>query len=174
MRTLVLKLLLVFAFVTALALGARIDIPMHPVPMTLQSFVVVLCGLALGPVTGTLAVLLYLGLALIGLPILSDGAHGPTPFTGATAGYLYGFILVALLAGGLGQQKKARHPVIGIAGLFGLHLVLLTMGSARLSTRIGLPAALEAGFTPFLIGALVKSAAAWAIWRYALKRGGTG
>jgi len=170
MHPLATKALIVVACVSAMALGAQINLPMHPVPMTLQSLSVLLAGLWLGPVWGGLAALAYLALALIGLPILSDGAHGPAPFIGATAGYLYGFILVAVLAGLMAQQKKARHPVIGIAGLFGLHLVLLTMGSVWLSTRIGLDAALEAGFTPFLIGALVKSALAYALWRYGLRR----
>lgn len=170
MHPLATKALIFVACVSAMALGAQINLPMHPVPMTLQSLAVLLAGLWLGPVWGGVSVILYLVLALMGLPVLSDGAHGPAPFIGATAGYLYGFILVAVLAGLLAKQKKARHPVIGIAGLFGLHLVLLTMGSVWLSTRIGLSAALEAGFTPFLIGALVKSALAFVLWRYAIKR----
>lgn len=165
-----LKLLSFLACLAMMAMGAHIDVPMHPVPMTLQSLAILLAGLWLGPVWGTLAVITYLGLALIGLPVLADGAHGPAPFIGATAGYLYGFILIAALAGLFARQQKARHPVVGIAGLFGLHLVLLTMGSVWLSTRIGLGPALEAGFTPFLIGALVKSALGWAIWHYSLKR----
>lgn len=164
------KLLVFGGLVALMAMGARLDIPMHPVPMTLQSLAVILAGLWLGPVFGALAVIAYLVLALVGLPVLAEGAHGPAPFIGATAGYIYGFILIAALAGLFAKQQKARHPVVGIAGLFGLHLVLLTMGSVWLSTRIGLGPALEAGFTPFLIGALVKSALGWAIWRYSLKR----
>jgi biotin transport system substrate-specific component len=174
MHPLIPKALMILSAVAAMVVGGQIDIPMHPVPMTLQSLSVLLAGLVLGPVSGVIAVLVYFLLAVIGLPVLSEGAHGTAPFIGATAGYLYGFILVAALAGLLGQQDKARHPFYGIAGLFGLHLVLLTMGSVWLSTLMGMQAALEAGFTPFLIGALVKSAAAYGIWRYGFRRGETG
>lgn len=170
MRPARLKLLVFIAGVAMMVLGAHVDVPMHPVPMTLQSLAVLLAGLWLGPVWGGLAVITYLGLALVGLPVLAEGAHGLSPFIGATAGYLYGFILLAVLAGLLAGQQKARHPVVGIAGLFGLHLVLLTMGSVWLSTRIGPGPALEAGFAPFLIGALVKSTVGWAIWRDSLQR----
>ena len=159
-----IRMLVLVAMVATMALGAHVDIPMHPVPMTLQSLAILLAGLWLGPVWGALAVIAYLALALLGLPVLAEGASGLAPFVGATAGYIYGFILVAVLAGLLAQQQKARHPLFGIAGLFGLHLVLLAMGSVWLSSRIGIGPALAAGFTPFLIGALVKSAIAWAIW----------
>ena len=159
------KPLIFVAMVVLMVIGARLDVPMHPVPMTLQSLAILLAGLWLGPAWGSMAVIAYLALGLIGLPVLADGAHGLSPFIGATAGYLYGFILIAALAGLLAGQQKARHPLVGIAGLFGLHLVLLTMGSVWLSTRMGLGPALEAGFIPFLIGALAKSILGWAIWR---------
>ncbi|WP_409019475.1 biotin transporter BioY [Brevundimonas vesicularis] len=168
------KVLGFIAAVAFMALGARLDVPMHPVPMTLQSLAVLLAGLWLGPVLGPLSVLTYLTLALLGLPILSDGASGPGPFAGATAGYVYGFVLVAALAGLASLTPWARQALPGITAMFGLHLVLLAMGSAWLSTRIGIGAALAAGFTPFLIGAAVKSALAWAIWRLLVRRGGTG
>ena len=174
MHPLIPKALMILAAVAAMVAGGQINIPMHPVPMTLQSLAVLLSGLVLGPAAGVIAVLVYFLLAVIGLPVLSEGAHGIGPFIGATAGYLYGFILVVALAGLLGQQQKTRHPLYGIAGLFGLHLVLLIMGSVWLSTRIGMGPALEAGFTPFLIAALVKSAAAYGIWRYGFRRGETG
>ena len=166
MHPALIKSLILITMIALMILGARLDVPMYPVPMTLQSLAVVLAGLWLGPALGALAVLIYLALALFGLPVLAEGAHGPIPFIGNTAGYIYGFILIAVLAGLFARQQKARHPLIGIAGLFGLHLLLLTMGSAWLSARIGLGSALEVGFMPFLLGALVKSAIAWALWRY--------
>ena len=166
MRPTPVQMLVFIAAVAMMVMGAHVDIPMHPVPMTLQSLAILLAGLWLGPVWGALAVILYLALALMGLPVLAEGASGPAPFVGATAGYIYGFVLVAALAGVHARQQKARHPLFGIAGLFGLHLVLLTMGSVWLGTRIGLGPAFQVGATPFLIGAFVKSAVAWAIWRY--------
>lgn len=152
-------------FAGLMALGAGIDVPMHPVPMTMQSFAVLLAGAVLGPRWGVAAVLLYLALALAGLPMLSDGAGGLAPFTGATAGYLFAFPVVAGLAGLAARRGWLTRPLPGVAILFGLHLILLALGGAWLATRIGVQDALAHGVTPFLIGAAVKSALVWLAWR---------
>lgn len=166
------------AMVALMAVGAQAHVPMQPVPMqpvpmTLQSLVIVLAGLCLGPVGGLLAALAYLLLALIGLPVLSDGASGLEPFSGATAGYIYAFPVVAGLAGLLGRSRWGDRPVGGISALFGLHLLLLAAGAAWLAVHLPAARALAGGFTPFLPGAAVKSVAAWLIWR-GLRRVGTG
>ena len=148
-----------------MAAGAQVNLPMHPVPMTLQSLVILLAGLLLGPWLGIAATLVYLALALIGLPVLSDGASGSGPFIGATAGYIYGFPLVAGLAGWLARSAYIARPLIANSALFGLHLVLLSMGTVWLGSQIGWTRAYEVGFAPFWTGALVKSIAAWLIWR---------
>lgn len=153
------------ALVALMAVGAQADVPMQPVPMTLQSLAIVLAGLCLGPVGGVLAVLTYLLLALIGLPVLSDGASGLAPFSGATAGYIYAFPVVAGLAGLAGRARWAERPFSGVAALFGLHLLLLAAGTAWLALYLPAPQALAVGFTPFLPGAAVKSVAAWLIWK---------
>lgn len=153
--------ILMVLFAGLMALGAWVDVPMHPVPMTMQSFAVLLAGAVLGPRRGVVAVLLYLALALVGLPVLSDGASGPGPFTGATAGYLFAFPVVAGLAGLAARREWLTRPLPGVAVLFGLHLILLALGGAWLATRIGVADALAHGVTPFLIGAAVKSALAW-------------
>lgn len=157
--------ILTVLFAGLMALGAWIDVPMHPVPMTMQSFAVLLAGAVLGPRWGVAAVLLYLALALIGLPVLSDGAGGPGPFTGATAGYLFAFPVVAGLAGLAARRGWLTRPLPGVAILFGLHLILLALGGAWLATRIGVADALAHGVTHFLIGAAVKSALVWIGWR---------
>lgn len=152
-------------FAGLMALGAGIDVPMRPVPMTMQSFAVLLAGAALGPRWGAVAVLIYLALALVGLPVLSDGASGPAPFAGPTAGYLFAFPVVAGLAGAAAHRGWLTHPLPGVAVLFGLHLLLLALGSGWLATRIGVADAVTHGVTPFLIGAAVKSALVWLTWR---------
>lgn len=157
--------ILIVLFAGLMALGARMDMPMHPVPMTMQSFAVLLAGAVLGPRWGVASVLLYLALALVGLPVLSDGAGGPAPFTEATAGYLFAFPLVAGLAGVAARRGGLERPLPGVAILFGLHLLLLALGGAWLATRIGVADALAHGVTPFLIGAAVKSALVWLAWR---------
>ncbi len=154
---LLLRLAAVFGFALLIAACARLTVPMVPVPMTLQTWAVLLAGLALGPRWGTAAVLLYLGMAMVGLPVLSDGASGLDRFTGPTAGYLFAFPVAAGLAGVLAESGRLRRLLPASAWLFGLHLLILALGSGWLAGRMGLPAALAAGFTPFLIGAAVKS-----------------
>ena len=149
---------LALAFAGLMALSARLDIPMHPVPMTMQSWAVLLAGAVLGARWGVAAVLVYLAAAAIGLPVLSDGAGGLSPFTGPTAGYLVAFPIAAGLTGAAASRGLLDRPVAGLAVLFVAHLVLLGLGAAWLARAMGLEAALAAGFTPFLIGAAVKSA----------------
>lgn len=153
------RLFAVAGFVVLMALCARLTVPMVPVPMTLQTFAVLLAGAVLGGGRGAVAVLLYLGLAALGLPVLSDGTGGWSRFVGPTAGYLVAFPLAAFIAGVLAQRAVFRRPVAGVALMIGAHLLILGLGSAWLATRIGPGPALAAGFTPFLIGAGVKSVA---------------
>jgi biotin transport system substrate-specific component len=152
-----IRLAAVLGFAVLTAICARVSVPMVPVSMTMQTWAVLLAGMVLGPRWGVAAVLLYLGLALAGLPILSDGASGPGPFMGPTAGYLVAFPLAAGLAGVLAERGRLRRLVPATVWLFGLHLAILALGTAWLAGRIGAPAAVAAGFTPFLAGAAVKS-----------------
>jgi biotin transport system substrate-specific component len=149
----------ILAFAVLMALSAQVTVPMTPVPMTLQTLAVLLASAVLGAWRGTAAVLLYLGLAAVGLPVLSEGSGGLSPFTGATAGYLFAFPIAAALVGAVIDRNGLRHPVGRVALMVAAHLLILGLGTVWLATRIGWAAALEAGFLPFLIGALVKSIA---------------
>ncbi|MFJ6025265.1 biotin transporter BioY [Brevundimonas sp. NPDC092305] len=147
-----------FALLTALC--AQISVPMTPVPMTLQSFAVVLSGLVLGARGGAAAMGLYLLLGAVGLPVFSDGGSGVDALTGETAGYLVAFPLAAGLAGTL-SRRPALSGFIGMSGLaIGAHLLILALGATWLATGIGVEEALAVGFAPFLIGAIAKSLAA--------------
>ncbi|MFN3352646.1 MAG: biotin transporter BioY [Brevundimonas sp.] len=166
--------LLALAFAALTAAGAQIDVPMRPVPMTMQSFAVLLSGAALGPIWGAAAVLIYLGLALLGLPVLAEGASGLAPFLGPTAGYLFAFPIAAAGAGLAARRGVLSHWAAGAGALFGLHLVLLGVGGAWLALEIGAAAAWTAGVEPFLLGAAVKSLlvlAAWRLWPSRLRGG---
>lgn len=147
----------VFGFVLLIAVSARLSVPMVPVPMTMQTWAVLLAGVVLGSRWGGGAVLAYLALGLAGLPVFSDGASGVGPLTGPTAGYLLAFPFAAALAGAFAGKGRPRGFVRATAGLFGLHLMILTLGTGWLAVRMGASPALAAGFTPFLIGAAVKS-----------------
>lgn len=147
------------AFVVLIAAGAQLTVPMTPVPMTLQTFAVLLAGVALGPLKGVVAALLYLALGAMGLPVFSDGGGGLDAFTGPTAGYLIAFPLAAGLVGAVSEKPAWRRPVPATALMLVAHLLILGLGAAWLATLIGPSEALAAGFTPFLIGAAVKSVA---------------
>lgn len=157
----VLSVLLITAFVALIAVCARLSIPMVPVPMTLQTFAVLLAGAVLGPWRGGAAVLVYLALAALGLPVLADGASGLEPFTGPTAGYLFAFPVAAVLVGTLAQRFDIGRPIPGIGLILASHALILTIGAGWLAISIGPADALKYGVTPFLIGAAVKSVMVW-------------
>lgn len=157
-RDLPARLVLAAAFALLTAVCAQVTVPMVPVPMTLQTFAVLLAGAVLGPAWGAGAVILYLALGAVGLPVLSEGGSGLERFAGPTAGYLFAFPIAAALAGLLVRKPWALGLARTTAVLFGLHLLILALGAGWLATRLGVAGALAAGFTPFLIGAGVKSA----------------
>jgi len=154
-----LRLAAVVGFALLTALCAQVAVPMVPVPMTLQTFAVLLAGAVLGGGWGAAAVLLYLALAAFGLPVLSDGGSGLAPFTGATAGYLFAFPVAAFLAGEIGRRPAFRKPLTGLALMLAAHLFILAAGTLWLVTSLGASDAVAHGFAPFLMGAAVKSAA---------------
>ena len=154
-----LRLAAVAGFALLIALCAQVAVPMVPVPMTLQTFAVLLAGAVLGGGWGAAAVLLYLALAALGLPVLAEGGSSLGRFTGPTAGYLFAFPLSALIVGELSRRSLFRKAAAETALMIGAHLLILAMGAAWLATSFGVGEALANGFTPFLIGAAVKSVA---------------
>lgn len=145
----------------AIALGAQVTVPMVPVPMTLQTLAVLVAGLAGGPRAGAVACVGYLGLVLLGLPVLADGAAhgGPSFFLEPSAGYVVGFVPAAAVAGALAPRGRWGPLLGGLAG----HAVVLAVGTAVLAAHIGPADAWAYGCQPFLPGAAVKSLAAWAL-----------
>ena len=150
-------------FAALTALGAQVSVPMAPVPMTLQSLAVVLAGGMLGARWGSASMALYLAAAVFGLPVLSDGRGGLAAVMGLTAGYLAAFPLAAWAVGHAACRGALERPDMGIAVLGGAHLLILGLGVAWLAREVGWTRATEVGFTPFLIGAVVKSLVAWLI-----------
>ena len=121
------------ALIAACALLPAISVG-GAVPITLQTFAVLLSGAVLGVRRGFLAVLLYLAVGAIGLPVFSGGAGGIAPFVGPSAGYLIAFPLAAALTGFLVERLPRRKvatsiPLIFLAG-FGSSIVFIhTLGS---------------------------------------------
>lgn len=156
-RPVLMRLVAVIAFAALMTLCAQIAVAMVPVPMTLQTFAVLLAGVVLGPRWGVASVLLYLAAALIGLPVLSDAASGIARFTGPTAGYLVAFIPAAILAGWLARNGRLSRLISAVAWMVALHLTILAWGTAWLALDIGMEPALRNGALPFIPGAVVKS-----------------
>lgn len=136
-----------------------------PVPITLQTFGVLLAGAVLGSKRGFLAVSLYLVVGLAGLPVFSGGGAGPGVFAGPSVGYLIGFPLAAFLCGfiveRLPRQKIATSvPLVFIAGLASSALFIHTLGMLGMAWRI--PTDLAGAFDidkVFWIGDVIKNVA---------------
>lgn len=157
------RLLDILLAVAALALASQAEIPIEPVPFTLQTLAVILVGFLLGPVFGFAATALWLVAGALGLPVFSGGSGGSggvDSFTGPTAGYLLSFPVAAALAGWLAGARNVVSALrLFMAGL-AAHALVLGVGGIWLATMIGGSEALEKGVLPFIPSAFLKSAAA--------------
>jgi biotin transport system substrate-specific component len=150
------------ALLTAVAAQIRFPLPFTPVPITGQTFVVVLGGAVLGMRAGAASQLLYLALGAVGLPVFTEASGGWQVFQGATGGYLVGFVFAAALVGWLAEQRYDRRFTTAV-WLFALgNFVIYAFGVPWLMvvTGWGLAEALAKGVLPFLVGDLLKIAAA--------------
>lgn len=152
-----------------IALCAQVQVPMWPVPATLQTFAVVLLGAALGSRWGVVSVLMYLAQGAAGLPFFAGGGAGIAVFGGTTAGYLLAFAPGAWIVGALAERGWTRKAwTTGLAMLIG-ELAILAVGALWLSAIVGAREAFIAGALVFLPWAVVKAALAAAVlplaWR---------
>lgn len=156
------RIFLVLAGSLFLAACSWIEVPMVPVPMTMQTFGLVVIGALYGWRLGGATVLTYLLQGAMGLPVLAGGAAGFIHFVGPTAGYLFGFALATVVVGWLAERGFARHPLAAFAVMLLGHVAILAPGVAWLATAIGLgwTQAAAVGLTPFLLGMVLKSALA--------------
>ena len=147
-----------------LAISSQIEVPMIPVPITLQTLIVPLIGALYGWRLGMATVLAWLGEAMLGLPVLAGGAGGLPHFAGPTAGYLVSFPIIAAMTGYLAERGWNGNRVgFAFVSFLIANVVCLTLGAVWLSSIIGVEKAIAFGVTPFLVGALVKSALGAAI-----------
>lgn len=140
-----------------LAAASWIEAPMYPVPMTLQTWaVLVIAGLAGARMAGEIT-FAWLAQAAMGLPVLAGGDGGLAHFAGPTGGYLVGFLAAAVLVGGLTGRRGGRSWAgLGLSFLLG-HALILAAGFAWLSALIGPAAAWTGGVAPFLLGSVLKT-----------------
>lgn len=167
------------ASLTAVAAQVTIPIPGSPVPVTGQTFAVLLTAAALGPARGLAAQALYLVLGVAGLPVFAGAGHGLGVVFGATGGYLAGFLVAAVLTGYGARRGADRSPVRTLL-LFALaSAVIYLMGTAWLCLDTGMSASagIAAGVTPFLPGDTAKALLAAGLlpgaWRLAGRGAGS-
>lgn len=152
-----------FAILTAI--GAQVEIPVQPVPYTLQTLFVLLAGALLGPRHGFLSMALYLALGLAGFPVFSSGGFGLAKLLGPTGGYLLSFPVAAFVVGAILQNKS--HIIWSVAAMVSGLLVVFTCGTLQLAAVTGLPMsdAFAGGFLIFSWWDLLKLGAAVTIHR---------
>jgi biotin transport system substrate-specific component len=157
------------------AVAAQIAIPMWPVPITGQTFAVLLVGAVLGASRGALSMIAYFSMGAAGLPVFTGAVSGVT--FGTTFGYQVGFIAAAAVVGFLAQLRW-QQKVVGVLGsfvignaviyLFGLPWLAFALSNLQLASN--LQAVIAAGLLPFLVGDAIKMALAAAAlplaWKY--------
>jgi biotin transport system substrate-specific component len=142
-------------FVAALSQVA-VPLPFTPVPMTGQTFAVLLVGAVLGSSRGAASLGLYLAEGCLGMPIFAGGQAGPGTLLGPTGGYLVGFVAAAWVVGWLAEHGLDRHWRTALLAFLAGEAVLFAAGVAWLGLFLGRGDAWVAGLWPFLPGEVVK------------------
>jgi biotin transport system substrate-specific component len=168
---------LAVAGVVLLTLSAKLKVPFYPVPMTMQTFVVLALGAAYGWRLGAATLLAYLAAGASGLPVFADTPEkgiGLAYMVGPTGGYLIGFVAAAALAGLLAERGWDRNAGWLFAAMFIGHAVIFAFGVAWLAQHIGWSRAWTFGVAPFYWATLLKAALATALLRGAWRLTGRG
>ena len=156
-----LMLITVGALFVALLAQVKIPLPFTPVPLTGQTFAVLLVAAAFGSKRGAASMTLYIILGALGLPIFAGGAAGIAYLSGATLGYLIGFVAAAYVIGLLAERGLDRSIRTSIIPFLVGTVIIYICGVAWLAIVLGsLGKALAAGFVPFVVGDVIKLAAA--------------
>ena len=152
--------LLVLIGVGLLTLSAKVHIPFYPVPMTMQTFVVLAMGMAYGSYLGAGTVLAYLAVGAAGLPVFSgtpERGVGLAYMIGPTGGYLLGFFVAAALCGWLAERGWDRALLSTAAAMVAGNMIIYALGLLWLGQAMGWDKPVLAwGLYPFLLGDLAK------------------
>ena len=135
-----------------------IPVPGSPVPITGQTLGVLLIGTTYGAALGFVTIATYVALGVLGAPILAQGAHGFAKLVGPTGGYLVGMILAALLVGTLADRRWDVHLRTSFGQMLLGELLIFVPGLLWLKVYTGASWkwTLAAGFTPFIVGEIIK------------------
>ncbi|MBS0271147.1 MAG: biotin transporter BioY [Proteobacteria bacterium] len=149
--------MVVFGGVMLLFAASQIEIPLQPVPITLQTVAVMLIGLTYTPRHALQSLLIWLGLAAAGLPVLSGFAGGFAYFGGPTLGYLVGFVISVYLMATFKQRFSLNSWTSDVMLCLMGTAILFSLGVAWLSRLIGLENAITHGVLPFILPGIVKA-----------------
>lgn len=147
-----------FALLTALMAQVRLPLPFTPVPVTGQTFAVLLSGAALGWRLGVASQGLYVALGTLGLPFYAGGNSGWEYATGPTGGYLVGFVAAAFVVGHLAERRQDRTVATAVPAFLTGTVIIYLFGVSWLAWSLGVGAveAMGLGMVPFVVGDLVK------------------
>lgn len=151
------KLFRVLAGTLFLAASSWISVPTFPVPITMQTYAVLVIGALFGARLGAATVVAWLMEAAFGLPVLAHGAAGVGVFLGPTAGYLFSFPVAAAFVGWLSDRRLDRGVVSSFLSMLGGNAINLALGVLWLAVAVGWRGAFVVGFLPFWIGGIVKA-----------------
>ena len=148
------------AGICLLTVSAKTQVPAWPVPMTMQTYVVLVIGMACGTRLAVATVLAYLALGGLGLPVFAgtpEKGTGLAYMAGPTGGYLLGFVAAAWLCGVLAARGWDRGLARSLAAMTLAHVVILGFGVAWLAALIGWERAVTLGLTPFIAATILKT-----------------
>lgn len=147
----------IFAGTIFLALSSWVSIPLAPIPITMQTYAVIVIGALFGARMGTATVMAWLLEAFVGMPVLAHGAAGAAAFFGTSAGYLFSFPVAAAFVGWVADRKLDRGIVGSLATMIAANGINLAMGVSWLAALLGWHRAIAVGLTPFWVGGIAKA-----------------
>lgn len=164
------KVALVIGGSILLALSAHIKVPFYPVPVTMQTMLVLMIGMAFGPRLGFATIMAYLAQGAMGLPVFAGGA-GLAYMAGPTGGYLFGFAVAAIVTGLLAEKGWGKSVGSTALAMVIGNIVIYAFGVTYLSSIVGgFDKAIQFGLAPFIYGDMLKIVIATAAlplaWKY--------
>jgi biotin transport system substrate-specific component len=144
---------------TIISAQVVVPLPFTPVPMTLQTFAILFGAAAIGPYKSTLAQFIYLLIAAIGFPVLASDKGGVEALFGATAGYLFAFLVSSYVVGLVAKQLSTRKFINVFVGFFLGTFLIYFFGATWLAFYTGndLAYGISKGVLPFIVGDIVKA-----------------
>ena len=149
------QLLAVLVGIALLTASAHIKIPFYPVPLTMQTLIVLGIGMTYGARLGGATLLGYLAAGFVGLPVFAGGA-GIAYMMGTTGGYLAGFFVAAVVLGVLAERGWTRNWATSAAAMLVGNAIIYLLGVGWLTSLIGWDKAVQFGLLPFLYGDVLK------------------